>query len=50
MKASPNQFVTRELTSGAGLKVPASPFVHVFVSRGAVTLDGTGDLDKIFRQ
>jgi redox-sensitive bicupin YhaK (pirin superfamily) len=32
------------LTSGATVTMPASPFVHVFVARGAATLDGAGEL------
>jgi redox-sensitive bicupin YhaK (pirin superfamily) len=32
------------LTPGATVTVPGSPFVHVFVSRGAATLDGAGEL------
>jgi redox-sensitive bicupin YhaK (pirin superfamily) len=33
-----------QLTPGASVTVPGSPFVHVFVSRGAATLDGAGEL------
>jgi quercetin 2,3-dioxygenase len=32
------------LTPGALVTVPGSPFVHLFVSRGAATLDGAGTL------
>ena len=32
------------LTPGTIVDVPAAPFVHVFVSRGAATLDGAGEL------
>ena len=32
------------LTTGATVTMPDSPFVHVFVARGAATLEGAGDL------
>ncbi|MGQ0826251.1 MAG: pirin family protein [Actinomycetota bacterium] len=33
------------LDAGARVTVPAAPFVHVFVARGAATVDGAGRLD-----
>jgi len=32
------------LTSGGSVPVPNAPYVHVFVARGAATLDGAGEL------
>ncbi|MBV8997122.1 MAG: pirin family protein, partial [Pseudonocardiales bacterium] len=33
------------LQPGAGVELPAAAFVHLFVVRGAVDLEGTGPLD-----
>jgi quercetin 2,3-dioxygenase len=33
------------LTPGHTISIPDAPFVHVFVSRGAATLDGAGELE-----
>lgn len=33
------------LEAGAGTTVPDSPYTHLFVARGAATLEGFGDLD-----
>jgi len=33
------------LQPGAGVDLPVAPFVHLFVARGAVTVEGTGRLD-----
>ncbi|MDQ3825891.1 MAG: pirin family protein, partial [Actinomycetota bacterium] len=33
------------LQPGAGVELPAAAFVHLFVARGAVDLEGTGPLD-----
>ena len=32
------------LTPGQSVALPEAPFLHLFVARGAVTLEGAGDL------
>ena len=34
------------IPAGNSIELPASPFVHLFIARGAVALEGAGELDE----
>ncbi|HZG97966.1 MAG TPA: hypothetical protein VEY14_06860, partial [Nocardioidaceae bacterium] len=39
-------FLVARLGAGASVQLPDAPYVHLFVARGAVTMDGTGELAR----
>jgi len=39
-------FLVARLGAGASVQLPDAPYVHLFVARGAVTMDGTGELSR----